>query len=130
MRRVQRVALAAVFILSACAAPGNGGDATLPAPDPDLVATGAELHATSCASCHGVDLRGTERGPSHLSEIYEPNHHADAAFLLAVRRGVAPHHWSFGPMPVIEGLSDEEVEAIVAFVREAQRREGFEPYPP
>jgi hypothetical protein len=33
-------------------------------------------------------------------------------------------------MPVIEGLSDADVEAIVAFVRDAQGREGFEPYPP
>ena len=123
-------ALVAIFILSGCATPGNGGDTALPVPDPDLVAAGAELHATSCASCHGVDLRGTDRGPSHLSEIYEPNHHADGAFLLAVRRGVAPHHWSFGPMPVIESLSDADVEAIVAFVRDAQGREGFEPYPP
>ena len=130
MGRLRMAALAAIFILSGCATPGNGGDTALPAPDPDLVAAGAELHATSCASCHGVDLRGTDRGPSHLSEIYEPNHHADGAFLLAVRRGVAPHHWSFGPMPVIEGLSDADVEAIVAFVRDAQGREGFEPYPP
>ena len=33
-------------------------------------------------------------------------------------------------MPVIEGLSDADVEAIVAYVRDTQRREGFEPYPP
>jgi hypothetical protein len=33
-------------------------------------------------------------------------------------------------MPPVEGLSTEDVEAIVAFVREQQRIEGFEPYPP
>lgn len=128
--RLQMALIAALMLLSACAGPGIGGTAELSVPDAELVAAGAGLYATSCASCHGVDLRGTERGPSHLSEVYEPNHHADGAFLLAVRRGVAPHHWSFGPMPAIEGLSDADVEAIVAFVRDTQGREGFEPYPP
>ena len=125
------MAVVAAFVaLAGCAGPGTGGTAELPVPDAGLVAAGADLYAASCASCHGVDLRGTERGPSHLSEVYEANHHADGAFLLAVRRGVVPHHWSFGPMPVIEGLSDADVEAIVAFVRDSQGREGFEPYPP
>ena len=88
------------------------------------------MYQASCAQCHGVDLRGTNEGPSHLSEIYEPNHHADVAFLLAVRRGTPAHHWSFGAMAPVDGLTDEDVEAIVAFVREQQRIEGFEPYPP
>jgi mono/diheme cytochrome c family protein len=124
------VVLWAGVVLSACAgssaADGGGNEPS----DPALIAAGSELYAEACASCHGSDLRGTDRGPSHLSEVYEPGHHVDAAFLLAVRRGVAPHHWSFGPMPPIESFSDAEVEAIVAFVRDAQRREGFEPYPP
>jgi hypothetical protein len=33
-------------------------------------------------------------------------------------------------MPPIERLTPEDVEAIVAFVREQQRIHGFEPYPP
>jgi mono/diheme cytochrome c family protein len=98
--------------------------------DSSLVAAGADLYAANCAVCHGADLRGTESGPSHLSVVYEPSHHSDAAFMLAARRGVAAHHWSFGPMPPIEGVSDSDLEAIVAFVRDAQEREGFEPYTP
>ncbi len=98
--------------------------------DPDLIAAGADLYAANCAACHGADLRGTNRGPSHLSEVYEPNHHSDAAFILAARRGVSAHHWSFGSMPPIEGLTDADLEAIVAFVRETQQSEGLEPYSP
>jgi hypothetical protein len=33
-------------------------------------------------------------------------------------------------MPPIPGLSQEDVAAITAFVREQQRLQGFEPYPP
>lgn len=124
------VVTAMAIVLAGCGAWGTGVDIEVQNQDPELVAVGAGLYATACASCHGDDLRGTDRGPSHLSEVYEPNHHADGAFLLAVRRGVAPHHWSFGPMPPIEGLTDDDVDAIVAYVRDTQGREGFEPYPP
>ncbi len=98
-------------------------------PRDDLLEAGAGLYAASCAECHGADLTGTDRGPSHLSIVYEPSHHSDAAFALAVKNGVRAHHWDFGPMLPVEGLSKSDVEAIVAFVRNEQRREGFEPYP-
>ncbi|MGB8360504.1 MAG: cytochrome c [Acidimicrobiia bacterium] len=98
--------------------------------DPELVAEGAVLYQANCAECHGADLRGTERGPSHLSEVYVPSHHADGAFQVAVMAGTPQHHWNFGPMPPVGGLSQADVAAIVAFVRERQRVEGFDPYPP
>lgn len=130
-RTTQGLAISAMaIVLAGCGGSGSAIDIEVLNQDPELVAVGADLYATACGSCHGDDLRGTDRGPSHLSEVYEPNHHADAAFLLAVRRGVAPHHWSFGPMPPIEGLTDDDVNAIVAFVRDVQGREGFESYPP
>lgn len=96
----------------------------------DLIEIGSELYAANCAACHGVDLRGTDRGPSHLSVVYEPNHHGDFAFQLAIQQGVRSHHWPFGDMPPIAGLDDSEINSIVAFVREVQRVEGFDPYPP
>lgn len=95
-----------------------------------MIERGAELYRGNCAQCHGDDLRGTDQGPSFLSIVYEPGHHGDGAFLVAVTRGVPAHHWNFGPMPPIPGLDAEEVAAIVAFVRDVQQREGFEPYPP
>lgn len=90
------------------------------------VATGEALYAANCASCHGIDLRGTELGPSHLSIVYEPGHHGDAAFFLAVRNGSPAHHWQFGDMPPIDGLSDDDIAAITAYVRAQQELHGFE----
>jgi len=121
-----RLFLVALLVLAACSPPAGEGTQS-----PDVtVEVGAELYARSCAECHGPDLRGTASGPSFLSIVYEPGHHPDAAFHLAVAQGVRPHHWNFGPMLPIPGLSTEEVDAIVAFVRETQRAEGFEPYSP
>ncbi len=95
-----------------------GGDLTID--------RGAEVYATSCASCHGADLRGTDKGPSHLSIVYEPNHHNDDSFRSAIANGAPQHHWPFGDMARIEGLSDADVEAVIAFIRAEQERQGFE----
>lgn len=124
------VGISLALIATGCASPTGESDTGIPPQDPALVTVGSDLYAGNCASCHGQDLKGTDRGPSHLSIVYQPSHHADGSFLLAVRRGSSAHHWPFGDMPPIEGLADEDVAAIVAFVRENQRLEGFEPYPP
>ncbi len=87
---------------------------------------GAEVYAASCASCHGADLKGTDKGPSHLSIVYEPNHHGDDSFRSAIANGAQQHHWTFGDMAPVTGLSDDEVEAVIAFVRSEQERQGFE----
>ena len=88
--------------------------------------TGAELYQANCASCHGADLRGTEQGPSHLSIVYEPNHHGDDAFRSAILNGAQQHHWNFGDMAAIPGLDDDEIDDVIAFIRSEQERLGFE----
>lgn len=120
--------LAAGAFLAGCG--DSGDDAGGETSGGGTSADGAALYEESCASCHGSDLRGTERGPSHLSEVYEPGHHSDESFRSAIRNGSPAHHWTFGDMPPVAGLDDDEVEAIIAFVRERQEAEGFEPYPP
>ena len=123
--------MAAVVVASACSTTVGDFDApTDSEPTADLIHAGEPLYQASCAQCHGTDLRGTSLGPSHLSIVYEPNHHGDAAFVLAARAGVRQHHWPFGNMPPIPGLSDDDLDAIVAYVRDQQSIHGFEPYPP
>lgn len=118
------------LLVAACGSTTNLADTGIEPQDPELVELGAGLYEATCAECHGSDLRGTDKGPSHLSYVYRPNHHADGAFFLAVLRGSTAHHWRFGDMSPVEGLTTEDVEAIVAYVREQQRLEGFEAYPP
>ncbi|WP_419853663.1 c-type cytochrome [Candidatus Poriferisodalis sp.] len=87
---------------------------------------GAAVYQQYCAECHGADLRGTDKGPSQLSIIYEPNHHGDYAYRVAIRDGVREHHWWFGDMPPVEGITDLEIEKVISFVRSEQERLGFE----
>ncbi|MRU15414.1 cytochrome c [Roseovarius sp. A21] len=80
-----------------------------------------------CADCHGKKAAGRQgMGPPLVHKIYEPSHHGDMAFHLAVKNGVRAHHWPFGNMPSQSGLTKGDVSAIVAYVRELQRENGIE----
>jgi mono/diheme cytochrome c family protein len=122
-----KVTILAVAVLTLAACGGTDSGAAIPPQPSELVERGQALYAENCAQCHGEDLRGTDRGPSFLSPIYEPGHHGDGAFLLAAQSGVRAHHWQFGDMPPVEGLTQTDIEAIIAHVRQIQRTEGFEP---
>lgn len=126
-RRANVLALAVV--VAACTQTTSEPALTAVDAPAEVLEAGENLYASSCSKCHGTDLRGSENGPSFLSIVYEPDHHGDIVFALAARNGVRAHHWNFGPMLPVEGLSDEDLEAIVAYVRVVQEREGFEPYP-
>jgi mono/diheme cytochrome c family protein len=115
--------LATAVVLAACGAAGDdGGAPTAAAPDPQR---GEQLFEANCAACHGPAAQGTVSGPPLVHVIYEPGHHSDESFHLAVQRGVQPHHWDFGPMPAVPGLSHEEVADIIAYVRDLQREAGI-----
>ena len=86
---------------------------------------GETLFAQKCAACHGRYAAGSAQGPPLVHKIYEPNHHADISFLLAVRRGVRAHHWRFGNMAPVPGVSDADVMKITSYVRALQRAKGI-----
>lgn len=120
MRRVVVAVVVAIAVAAGC-----GGDSVdTPA---ERIAAGERLYQGdgTCATCHGRDLRGTVMGPPLLHEVYEPSHHPDEAFHNAVRNGVQPHHWDFGPMPPLTHLSEDEVDWIIAYVRQQQQRAGI-----
>jgi mono/diheme cytochrome c family protein len=88
-------------------------------------AVGESVFNGTCAACHGVGAVGTDEGPTFLDPIYRPGHHADGAFLAAVRVGVRQHHWPFGDMPPQDGLTNEDINNVVAYVRQLQFEEGI-----
>lgn len=93
-------------------------------PVPSEHERGQALYAATCASCHGEAALGTALGPPLVHIVYEPNHHGDAAFILAAERGVRAHHWGFGDMPPQPDITREEVMEVVGYVRWLQREAG------
>lgn len=88
-------------------------------------AVGKTLYEKNCASCHGITLNGSEKGPPLLHRIYEPSHHADFAFQLAAKNGVRAHHWQFGNMAPVPQVTPDDVAHITAYVRAEQRKIGI-----
>ncbi|SFO18158.1 Cytochrome c553 [Roseovarius lutimaris] len=87
---------------------------------------GARAFKAKCATCHGANAAGHEgKGPPLVHRIYEPGHHSDMAFVLAAKNGVRSHHWRFGNMPPVEGVTDADVKAIATYVRELQKENGI-----
>ncbi len=100
----------------------------LPQPSAGLMpnpAQGKRLFEKNCASCHGLDLKGTDKGPPFLHPVYEPSHHGDASFQVAVRNGSRAHHWKFGDMPPVANVSADDVAHITSYVRIQQRLVGI-----
>ena len=109
---------------------GGSGDSLVEVTVPQLTNVqmqGETEFKTNCASCHGVNAAGKDGfGPPLVHKIYEPSHHGDMAFVLAVKQGVRAHHWKFGNMPPVAGVSDQEIQAIIAYVRALQRANGIQ----
>lgn len=70
--------------------------------------------ATSCANCHGLDGRGTERGPD-IAARREVQRLSDAALHRIVSEGVAGTG-----MPPFRALGKARVESIVGYLRTLQ----------
>lgn len=118
---VNKVAAALALVAAACG--GSGTPAEPIAADPER---GATIFEATCARCHGPNASGTDQGPPLVDPIYRPGHHADAAFLLAVRRGVPQHHWNFGTMPPQPDVTEQDVRDITAYVRQLQQQAGID----
>ncbi len=93
---------------------------------PDVQSPNAQIGSVAynakCAACHGVNAAGQDGiAPPLVHRIYEPSHHADESFQRAAALGVRAHHWSFGDMPTVEGLTRGDVAMITAYIRELQR---------
>jgi len=119
--------LTAIFIWQSFK-PSPNGTARVAVTIPDLTAeanTGKKVFDANCATCHGQNAAGSDRGPPLIHVIYNPGHHADEAFYFAAKNGVRSHHWRFGDMPAQPQVSDADIAAIVAYVREIQRANGI-----
>lgn len=106
------------------------GDPIVEVKLPAELSAKAEMGKTAfdgvCAKCHGANAAGQNGvAPPLVHKTYEPSHHGDEAFWIATQRGVQSHHWRFGNMPPVDGLTRADVTSIVAYVRELQKENGI-----
>jgi cytochrome c len=97
---------------------------------PDTLSQNAQIGKrgfdAKCAACHGVNAAGQDGvAPPLVHIMYEPSHHGDEAFQRAAANGVRAHHWRFGNMPPVEGVTRGDMAMIIAYIRELQRHNGI-----
>ena len=118
-----------VLVLTACdGIPARKDPNPLHLPPAGFVADskkGEALYTQNCLSCHGFKGQGSNLGPPLVHKTYNPQHHADLAFHLAVKSGVRAHHWRFGDMKPLPEVSPESVGHIVSYLRAEQRKVGI-----
>ena len=86
---------------------------------------GKQTFEANCASCHGANAAGVGGvAPPLVHVIYEPSHHADESFRRAAAVGVRAHHWQFGDMPAVEGVTRGDIKMVTAYIRELQHANG------
>lgn len=99
---------------------------SLPDTFSDQEQIGARAYDAACSVCHGTNAQGQDGvAPPLVHKIYEPGHHGDMAFILAAQNGVRAHHWKFGNMAAVEGVTKADVINIVAYIRALQRANGI-----
>ena len=111
----------------------SGADTAAAKPEDEIIVPAFSQTAQSgevafneyCAACHGKNAAGTDQGPPLIHALYRPGHHADSAIIAAARNGVRAHHWRFGNMPPVEGVSDAKLRWIVEYIREIQTANGI-----
>jgi mono/diheme cytochrome c family protein len=112
-----REACPAILLLTA----GLTGPAVAAATGTERPVSGRELYEQGCQSCHGVDGRGNPQWQSAVRPIEFTDcgttSEATETWTTVVKKG-GPSRGLDPAMPAFEGAySDEEIAAIVAFVR-------------
>ena len=109
----------ALLIAAGCG--GNGGSQQGTA---DVVQAGEKLFNTNCSVCHGMAAVGTNQGPPLIDRTYHPGHHNDFSIRNAIKNGVRAHHWDFGNMLPVPGVTEDDAEKIICYIRDTQLANG------
>lgn len=107
------------FLISVSAAPAISAESI---EIPFSLAKGQLLYEKYCSSCHGLQLNGSDKGPPLVHPFYKPSHHDDKSFYRAALKGVKQHHWNFGDMPPVPGMTPGKMDRVVPYLRYYQRQ--------
>lgn len=89
---------------------------------PFHLAKGQMLYEKYCSSCHGLQLDGSDEGPPLIHAFYKPSHHGDKSFYRAVLKGVKQHHWNYGDMEPVAGMTPNKMDRLMPYVRYYQQQ--------
>jgi mono/diheme cytochrome c family protein len=129
--RVIIVAIGLVVLMAGAAAVTLGGLLGTPRrAEPQRLASGQQVYATSCAACHGVDLEGQANWQIRGSDGLLPApphdasghtwHHPDQQLLQIIKHGTAAlvgGDYKSAMIGFADRLSDDEIAAVLDYIK-------------
>lgn len=113
-----RSMLAVFLAASSLAAWSQGPQQNLPQKDVKPVsAWGKQTFASTCAECHGLDGKGSERAPN-IADRQNVQRFSDAQIFQIIENGVPGTG-----MPAFHSLSNSQIKTLVSYLRTLQGRE-------
>ncbi len=100
--------LAALAVLGACSAQSSPAAGGAPQPGVATKMTGSDVYLVSCARCHGEDRLGKTDAPK--LDTVRMSTLGDGPLKMTISYGK-------GRMPAFGGLSQDQVDALVAYLR-------------
>ena len=64
--------------------------------------------------------------PIPVDFAYVVGHSTDDSFYRAAMSGIRQHHWQFGDMPPVVGVTNADIAAIIRYIRWWQVQNGIE----
>ena len=122
MKQFTRMACLAIASLSMLPGAANSAEQI---EIPFKLAKGQVLYEKYCSSCHGMQLDGSDKGPPLVHPYYKPSHHGDNAFYRAALNGVKQHHWNFGNMPPVAGMTPGKMDSVLPYIRYYQQQKNL-----
>ena len=119
MKSIIKFSISTILLAPAMTGMANGAEEV---EVPFHLGMGQLLYDKYCSSCHGLQLAGSDKGPPLLHPFYKPSHHGDQAFYRAALQGAQQHHWEFGNMPPVEGMTAKKMDSLMPYVRYYQQQ--------
>jgi len=122
MKNLPAFAIGILLLMPVLSAPASAsGDVEIPF----KLARGQMLYDEYCSSCHGAQLNGSDKGPPLIHAFYKPSHHGDEAFYRAALQGTRQHHWNFGDMPPVAGMTPGKMDSLLPYIRYYQQQKNL-----
>jgi mono/diheme cytochrome c family protein len=96
---------------------------TLAAPNRTALAAPPQVYIDQCAACHGEDAHGVkDQGASLVTSAFVKRATVDElkTFIMSGRQPDAPDNVTKLLMPAFDYLTDDEMSAVIAFVKTAR----------
>jgi mono/diheme cytochrome c family protein len=87
---------------------------------------GENVYNYRCRSCHGPLGLGAVGGPPLATGEFAESIYPDTQMAQAILSGAPQKNYDYGRMPAQPDISDQDLRATIAFLREIQTLHGYE----